>query len=40
MEIKEDYAVGPINNIFTEEEIENRRQWWREVLAGSGYEKS
>ena len=35
IEIKDDYAVGPINDIFTEEGIGSRKQWWREVLAGS-----
>jgi len=38
VQIKDDYAVGTINNIFTEEGIENRKQWWREVLAGSDYD--
>jgi hypothetical protein len=36
--IKDDYAVGPILNIYTEEGIETRRQWWREVLAGGDYD--
>ena len=35
VEIKDDYAVGPINDIFSEEGIAARKQWWREVLAGS-----
>jgi hypothetical protein len=35
IEIKDDFAVGPINDIFTEEGIGSRKQWWREVLAGS-----
>ena len=35
VEIKDDYAVGPINEIFSEEGIGARKQWWREVLAGS-----
>lgn len=35
IEIKDDFAVGPITNMFLEEGIENRKQWWREVLAGS-----
>ncbi len=34
MAIKDDYAVGPLKDIFTEEGIENRKQWWRNVLAG------
>lgn len=36
--IKDDYAVGPITNIFTAEGIEARKQWWREVLAGGDYD--
>ena len=35
IEIKDDYAVGPINDIYTEEGIGARKQWWRNVLAGS-----
>ena len=34
VQIKDDYAVGPLNNLFTEEGIEERKQWWRDVLAG------
>lgn len=36
-EIKDDFAVGPINDIFSEEGMEARKQWWREVLAGGDY---
>ncbi|MBS1665112.1 MAG: DUF1835 domain-containing protein [Bacteroidetes bacterium] len=32
--IDDDFAVGPIAGIFTEEGIEARKQWWRDVLAG------
>jgi Domain of unknown function (DUF1835)/Protein of unknown function len=32
--IRDDYAVGPLKDIYTDAGIENRRQWWREVLAG------
>lgn len=38
VEIKDDFAVGPIINIFSEEGIEARKQWWREVLAGTDIE--
>lgn len=34
VQIKDDYAVGPLENIYVGEGIENRRQWWRDVLAG------
>ncbi len=36
-EIKDDYAVGPLLNIYAEEGIENRKQWWRDVLEGGDY---
>ena len=34
IQIKDDYAVGPLHNIYLAEGIEERKQWWREVLAG------
>src|SRR2546423_2025926 len=37
IQIKDDYAVGPIKNIYLEEGVEARKQWWREVLAGGDY---
>lgn len=36
--IRDDYAVGPLLNVYTGEGIEARRQWWREVLAGGDYD--
>jgi hypothetical protein len=36
--IKDDYAVGPIKDIYTREGIEARKQWWQEVLAASDYQ--
>ena len=33
-EIRDDYAVGPVADIFSGEGIEVRKQWWREVLGG------
>ena len=38
VQVKDDYAVGPIADIFSEEGIEARKQWWREVLAGGDYD--
>ena len=38
IQIKDDFAVGPIVNIFSNEGIEVRKQWWSEVLAGGDYE--
>lgn len=34
IQIKDDYAVGPLGNIYVGEGIEGRKQFWREVLAG------
>ncbi|HUR12735.1 MAG TPA: DUF3658 domain-containing protein [Flavitalea sp.] len=36
--IKDDFAVGPLENIYTDAGIETRKQWWREVLQGGDYE--
>lgn len=38
LQIKDDYAVGPLANIFTEEGIASRNDWWRMVLSGGDYE--
>ena len=38
VEIKDDFAVGPIADIFSEEGMEVRKQWWREVLTGGDYD--
>src|SRR4051812_5763734 len=35
--IKDDYAVGPLREIFSPEGIELRRNWWREVVQGGHY---
>ena len=34
IQIKDDYAVGPLDNIYVGEGIEARKQFWRDVLAG------
>ena len=34
IQINDDLAVGPIENIHVGEGIEIRQNWWREVLAG------
>ena len=36
IQINDDLAVGPIENIHAGEGIEIRQNWWREVLAGGG----
>lgn len=38
IQVKDDYAVGPIINIYTTEGKAARAQWWREVLAGGDYD--
>ena len=38
LQVKDDYAVGPLTAIYTEEGIEARKNWWREVLAGGDYD--
>ena len=35
IQVKDDFAVGPLKDIYTEEGINARKQWWREVLSGS-----
>src|SRR5580700_599848 len=37
IQILDDFAVGPISGIYTEEGIAARKQWWRDVLAGGDY---
>lgn len=38
VQIIDDYALGPLNNIYVGEGIEARKQWWRDVLAGGDYD--
>ncbi|MDB5192374.1 MAG: hypothetical protein JWQ96_1937 [Segetibacter sp.] len=38
VEIKDEYAVGPLANIYNEEGIENRQNWWREILKDGHYD--
>jgi uncharacterized protein DUF1835/uncharacterized protein DUF3658 len=38
IQIKDDYAVGPLKDIYLGEGIEARKNWWREVLAGGDYD--
>ncbi len=40
IQIKDDFAVGPLINIYNEDSIEARKQWWREVLEGNNCEGS
>ncbi|MEY2586716.1 MAG: hypothetical protein RLY11_565 [Bacteroidota bacterium] len=36
--IRDDYAVGPLNNLFTPEGAEERKAWWKTVLEGGDYQ--
>lgn len=38
LEIKDDFAVGPIERIYETEGYQQRRDWWKEVLQYSPYE--
>ncbi len=38
IQIKDDFAVGPLDNVYVGEGMLARREWWREVLAGGDYE--
>src|SRR6476659_6448860 len=38
IQIKDDYAVGPLADIYTGTGREDRRLWWKEVLEGGDYE--
>jgi hypothetical protein len=40
IQVRDDYAVGPLVNIYTEEGINARKDWWASVLEGSTYEES
>ena len=37
IEIKDDYAVGPLENIYETEGFQLRKDWWTKVLADSPY---
>jgi Domain of unknown function (DUF1835)/Protein of unknown function len=38
IQIEDDFAVGPLLDIYNPDGIENRRQWWRTILAGGDYD--
>ena len=38
IEIKDDYAVGPLMGIYETEGYQARRDWWKQILAHSPYE--
>lgn len=35
--VKDDYAVGPVANIYETEGYQQRRDWWRQLLENSPY---
>ena len=39
VEIKDDYAVGPILDIYETEGYQERRDWWKNILEHSPYEE-
>jgi hypothetical protein len=39
LQVEDDYAVGPLKDIYTEEGIAARRAWWKEILTGTDLEK-
>lgn len=38
MIVRDDYAVGPLENIYTPEGVANRLAWWHKVLQGGDYD--
>jgi hypothetical protein len=38
LEIKDEFAVGPIRDIYSVQGVEARKQWWRDILVGGDYE--
>lgn len=39
VQLHDDYAVGPLFEMYSEQGIAARRTWWREILSGSEFEK-
>jgi len=35
IEIRDDYSVGPLKDIYSRQGIEERKDWWRKVLSGN-----
>ncbi len=38
LEMQDEYAVGPIKDIYSKEGIANRLQWWKDILQGGHYD--
>lgn len=39
IQIKDDYAVGPVVDIYEPEGYQQRRDWWQQLLIGSPYKE-
>ncbi len=39
IQIKDDYAVGPVAQIYETEGYQQRREWWRQLLENSPYKE-
>ncbi|MFT4094130.1 MAG: DUF1835 domain-containing protein [Niabella sp.] len=39
IQIKDDYAVGPVANIYETEGYQQRRDWWKQLLENSPYKE-
>ena len=37
VQIKDDYAVGPLENLYLGDGIAARREWWKQVVSGGDY---
>ncbi|MEO8719522.1 MAG: DUF3658 domain-containing protein [Ginsengibacter sp.] len=37
IQIKDDFSVGPLLNIYTDEGIEARKRWWRDILSDGDF---
>lgn len=38
IEIKDDYAVGPLQNMYVGEGFDTRKEWWRKVLSTGDFD--
>jgi Protein of unknown function/Domain of unknown function (DUF1835) len=38
LQVADDFAAGPLKDIYTREGIAARRNWWREILSGGDYD--
>lgn len=38
IQVKDEFAVGPINDLYENAGMDPRKQWWREILEGGDYD--